>query len=443
MLQQEEENSSILSDGQARADLKKSKKLEIQDLKIQIIDFGSAPENNRISRDENAEKIEISEERILENYVQIETQSPKRSLKKPETKIDYFYGLDTLRVLLTFWIYIFHFASMGGLNGFGFATWITRGHFACELFFMLSGFLLTILYHKKFATDNWYEFSRQYAKFMITRFLRLWPLHAFTNYLFYHYEFTCSGTQFFHQLTMTQFLEPGSVITCNFPSWFVHQEFYACLFLPFVMNMVHRKKTGMLIATVFTIFFFLVHFGICIWSFGNPFFQSLFRMLPTVMLGLLIAYWYNRNTLKNYWHDILVLILIFTWGYVLNNSKISEIQFFIFGYALGTVIIYCVSKSVIFNFLSNNHTVKWFANMSFGIYIFQRFQLLWFWPVFKSIMSHDYFDEVFVILFLNFSLVLLFSITTFYLLEERMKASSQILGEYTDRVIDRFESPRI
>jgi peptidoglycan/LPS O-acetylase OafA/YrhL len=122
-----------------------------------------------------------------------------------------------------------------------------RGSLAVDLFFFLSGFVLTPVYRRHLDEDrNW----RIVSRFLWARFCRIYPASLFTIVVFM-LGFTVgnlpfpAGTSFTRRLIAALLLMQApwlDEIVVNSPSWSISAEWYAYLLFPFVAPMVCRLR---------------------------------------------------------------------------------------------------------------------------------------------------------------------------------------------------------
>src|SRR5690349_25057093 len=79
-------------------------------------------------------------------------------------------GLTGLRGIGAVWVLLFHWSWMR----YGQVPVLDRGYMGVDLFFLLSGFVLTHVYLKTLPLN-----VRAYRKFLIVRLARIYPLHLF------------------------------------------------------------------------------------------------------------------------------------------------------------------------------------------------------------------------------------------------------------------------
>ena len=153
-------------------------------------------------------------------------------------------ALTALRGLAAWWVVTFHFreALPSGTAAFIRAT-AGRGYLAVDLFFIISGYVISVNYANWFVTG---PTPRDYARFLLLRLSRLYPLHAVVLVLF-----------LINPLAVTLFSQHGAVAeprwgyfslsallmqnwgfttgtAWNVPAWSISTEWFAYLCFPFI-----------------------------------------------------------------------------------------------------------------------------------------------------------------------------------------------------------------
>jgi peptidoglycan/LPS O-acetylase OafA/YrhL len=209
-------------------------------------------------------------------------------------------SLTPLRGLAALWVILYHFTwqYFPQLNSEPFTHAVAKGYLAVDLFFMLSGFVLTHVYLSSFAEG---VTAKGYRKFIVARFARVYPLHLFILGIFVIAEFAfahgravmplegpLSVTAIFANLFMLQGLE-ASELSWNYPAWSISLEFAAYLLFPLALPLLwHAPKTLRLLLVP-------ALFGALVWlaigtedqlnQWSGP--LALMRCLPEFFLGSL------------------------------------------------------------------------------------------------------------------------------------------------------------
>jgi peptidoglycan/LPS O-acetylase OafA/YrhL len=91
-------------------------------------------------------------------------------------------SLTPLRGIAALWVVLYHYTAQyfPNLDITNYTQVIGKGYLAVDIFFMLSGFVMTHVYHRAFSES----ITNNYKNFLVARFARLYPLHVFILLLF-------------------------------------------------------------------------------------------------------------------------------------------------------------------------------------------------------------------------------------------------------------------
>lgn len=149
-----------------------------------------------------------------------------------------FDSLTGLRFILALWIAVFHLGDMYDHAGWGSHPFMKAGIARVDLFFVLSGFVLTHIYWAR--TEREFDFGR----FLQARFARLFPLHLLAlsiiaaMVVFGHLAgrvddvapYTVQGL--LANIFLLQAWGIPGAVAWNFPAWTVSAEFAGYLLFP-------------------------------------------------------------------------------------------------------------------------------------------------------------------------------------------------------------------
>ena len=185
----------------------------------------------------------------------------------------------------------------------------SRGYLAVDLFFFLSGFVLTHVYGGRLAHErNW----RVVGGFLWARFCRIYPASAFAasicalQFILGKVPFP-AGVSFQGQLicslTLMQvpWLDP---ILLNPPSWSISAEFYAYLMFPFLVPLLLRLRTSAAVALGVAL---LTAIAVSNQGFDDYHRGSgwpvLIRSVPEFTVGILAYRCYSLRVFGSFWKD--------------------------------------------------------------------------------------------------------------------------------------------
>ena len=230
--------------------------------------------------------------------------SPRARPKAPPRQLQ---SLTSLRGLAALWVVLFHYSAIyfPHLDISHYSHLISKGYLAVDLFFMLSGFVMTHVYYRAFSES----ITNHYRNFLVARIARLYPLHLVVLCLFVATALTSqllvymktgllegiplegprSFTAFIANLLMLQGLEAGK-LSWNYPAWSISVEFMAYLAFPFALPAIWRSRTAVKLALALMLFAAL---GLLAYVTNDDFNQwdgpiTLLRCLPEFILGTLL-----------------------------------------------------------------------------------------------------------------------------------------------------------
>jgi len=279
--------------------------------------------------------------------------------------MNYSKQLNGLRFFAVMLVLLFHFAHSIGSK-------ISAGYFGVNLFFVISGFLITTILLN--TTDT---FWKAYSNFLGRRFLRIVPVFYLTVVILFLLGNEYVGKHLFACLTFTFNYEmvknnlPNNSIT-HFWSLCIEMQFYL-LWPILIINL--KKKTSWLKWIILSLVLF---------SYSQFYFKivpswsaytwvgivSQFHALGIGAMGALFIYDNSipQEFFKNKWIEYLVLLLLLF--FLLTNYSLK----FIFCPILELfLVIKCYRFEFcnrMLSFLLNQKQVIYFGTISYGIYLF-------------------------------------------------------------------------
>ncbi|MDQ4038228.1 MAG: acyltransferase [Actinomycetota bacterium] len=162
-----------------------------------------------------------------------------------------------LRIFAAVWVMLLHFRDVTNTETWQFPLvdrLILQGQYGVDLFFVLSGFILSHVYFEQFkAKPSWYNLR----SFISFRFARLYPVHLATFLIMvtlFFGEILLSGESsapseryspavFISTLTMTHAWW-GVTVTPNLPAWSISAEWFAYLLFPILCLIIGRLRVA-------------------------------------------------------------------------------------------------------------------------------------------------------------------------------------------------------
>lgn len=301
----------------------------------------------------------------------------------------YYLGLDGLRAIAALIVVLFH------LN----AKIFFFGWIGVDLFFVLSGFLITNLIVQNLNSHNFIK------NFYIRRSLRIFPLYFIVTVPILLFLLILNKTnifEFLSYITYTQnFYEVNSrsylPLLGHTWSLAIEEQFY--LFYPFIFLIFkfdrNRIRTLFSLILISVVFRFIFSFqGYSVYWQSTLLFSRMDSLLIGGLLVLLVEYYnFSRQRLNQIFNVIIILStisLIFLYIYIgdyslinsiksfgnygLETSHLSHLKFtllsFIFVSIIGKISYSTSDKSQKVILVLENQTFKYLGKISYGIYFY-------------------------------------------------------------------------
>jgi peptidoglycan/LPS O-acetylase OafA/YrhL len=243
---------------------------------------------------------------------------------------------------------------------------ISKGGLGVEVFFVLSGFIMTVRYQSVFGNNFK---CRDYFSYAAKRLARIWPLHilcvlgmtigAIGSYYFLSSELEGSRFNVINVISsiflFSFYFE--SIVDINMPAWTLSAEMFAYILLPFVFY-AFRSNIGK----------FCIWASVCVFilTYTTPHLDAAYRLLCGYAMGVFIAeFLFRKLSLKTtlalcifsflcYWYTYSYIVLLFFFGC--------------------TVLILCRANPIFEKFPVSITVSTWLGRLSFPVYIVH-------WPV--------------------------------------------------------------
>ena len=284
-------------------------------------------------------------------------------------------ALTALRGIAAVTVLLYHSSFVAFNFAGGSPPWLwRRGSLAVDLFFFLSGFVLTHVYGRRLSEErNW----RTVSRFLWARFCRIYPASLFTTIVFV-LAFTIGKLPFPGSASFTgQLIAPLFLmqvpwlheVVINSPSWSISAEWYAYLLFPFVIPMIYRLRAFSAGAVCVALLIEIVMFH-TILSYRQPAegWGALVRALPEFTVGLFAYRYYTERLFRKIWDKDVVLIAIATTiaaGCLLGAPDSLAVIL------LPALLLAAVCNSGRAAGVLNATPLRWLGEVSYSVYIFQ------------------------------------------------------------------------
>lgn len=314
--------------------------------------------------------------------------------------VPYFEKLDVVRFFSAILVVIYHahqkwvanwhqlkiFTVNGdqqNLNAVGKAvhTGIMNGSFGVEVFFLISGFLITYLLLKEKAASG----GVNIFKFYIRRTLRIWPLYYFIilisplliNLVGQTYSPNYMANIFFYNNFDTMVNHYWVFPLAHFWSLCIEEHFY--LVWPLIIAFVPLRHLN-------KVFVFLICLSVFyrayLFLYTNepwyPLFLSTFSRFDVLVIGAILGLAHSRNPIRLNFSVMtrLSVYAVFLFFYCIDNVVVWDSLFaacfkkyFYISVATFAVLNFLFNEKPLMEFLDNK-VIRYFGKVSFGIYMY-------------------------------------------------------------------------
>jgi peptidoglycan/LPS O-acetylase OafA/YrhL len=313
----------------------------------------------------------------------------RSTTSRPQSAVSQLPSLTPLRGLAALWVVLFHYTALyfPSLDITGHSSLIGKGYLAVDLFFMLSGLVMTHVYYRAFCDSV----KDNYRSFMVARVARLYPLHLVVLLLFVAtallvqlLAYASTGTADAIPLTGTRSLAAAIAnifmlqglsaehLSWNYPSWSISVEFMAYLAFPLVLPAVWRAsgrvKLALLLAIGAALCAFTYLSGDDFNQWGGP--LVLLRCLPEFLLGALIYAAYRSGLFADWFEADAVALMTLAIVVVCLHLRAPDL------------LIVALFPVLVLAAVNNNRNVArainvaplvWLGEISYSLYLIHGF----------------------------------------------------------------------
>ncbi len=306
----------------------------------------------------------------------------------------YFKSLNGLRAISVIIVVISHLA--GKYNIFNYwnshdffrplAGFIADGQMGVNVFFIISGFLITSLLLNEEEIFKQISLKDFYAR----RILRIFPAYYFLLLVYFVLQsfkiIHIDNRSWLTSLTYTKDFYRGDWYTAHAWSLSIEEQFY--LLWPFVFIASKKFRSLMLVSVIFCVplIRIIIHFHEIPWIMGG---SSLFTRGDAIATGCLLAI--NKERISNVfqnkkWLGLWSFLILFAWTgtyLILDAHKIR--MGLVYGWLgvgdgiVANMLISVIMMSMVygpqnmFQILLNTKVLNWFGKLSYSIYLWQQF----------------------------------------------------------------------
>jgi peptidoglycan/LPS O-acetylase OafA/YrhL len=310
--------------------------------------------------------------------------------RAPSRRVEHLPSLTPLRGIGALWVTVFHFGlRFPNVHGsdYGF---VREGYLAVDMFFVLSGFVISHVYRDSFARECT---ERDYCDFLKARIARIYPLHFIMLMVFLaavaleNAAISLAGGRIgpvpltgersvaglFANLAMLQGLWARG-LSWNNPAWSISLEFIAYVLFPLLFTWLWRSRPrGKAIAGLLA---FVALVGLA-WHTGDNFNQwngilAILRCLPEFLLGVLVYIIYYEGLLARLLASDLALGLVLAALCALVHGVASDLGIVLL---FPWLIVAAVRNEGLLRHLLNAAPLRWLGDVSYSLYLVHWFVL--------------------------------------------------------------------
>lgn len=314
------------------------------------------------------------------------------------------YPLTSIRFLAAFLVVAYHslFFFIPSLDHPGvLKNAVSVGWLSVDLFFVLSGFILGVVYIRSRGSSR-----IDIRNFAAARFARIYPLYALSLAIDLPYAlakrfepgvnghtFKLLGLQIAAFVTMLQAWFPQIGNGWNIPSWSLSAEAFFYLLFPFLALTMWKTKHPILVCVLLFLTAAALPFANH-YKFHSAFLESLFPWnpllkLPEFLMGVVVAGRADRLPER-----LAPYLTVTTGGIILSIVLFSSRVPYVIWYGAGPLFAVFVmalsrSKGLIERILSTTWLVV-LGRASYAIYLLHYPVLHWFSGIFRKFLGHHH-----------------------------------------------------
>jgi peptidoglycan/LPS O-acetylase OafA/YrhL len=296
-----------------------------------------------------------------------------------------------LRGIAALWVVLYHYCGtaqfLPNLDMTPHSYLVSKGYLAVDLFFMLSGLVMTHVYHRAFCDSV----GRHYRGFLVARIARLYPLHIFVLALFVattiavqiatglatgRYEgMPLTGARSLIAILANVFMLQGLAagdLSWNYPAWSISVEFMAYLAFPLALPAIARAPQAcklLLGAALFAVLVWLAALtkgDLDQWD--GP--LTLVRCVPEFFIGTLLYFAFRDHAQRRWMRGDLAIMAVLAATLACLHCGAPDL---LIVSLLAALVLLAVSNTGVFAKLVNIGPLIWLGEISYSLYLVHGF----------------------------------------------------------------------
>ena len=289
--------------------------------------------------------------------------------------------LTAIRGLAALWVYLFHRSNLSSGSLF-FSQFAKDGYFGLDIFFILSGFIISYVHFDEFATVA--DVRKNAARFLQLRLSRVYPLYLLLLLAFVNFQPTSGAgvKDFLQHLLLLQSWGWSNNQVWNVPDWSISVEWLIYLAFPFFAHGIFAQARSIafnlvVLAGAMALWaFYLSALGVKIHDMVTPT-TCLPRGILNFIIGVALHNLYREKFLEKLPWDAIsvaaVAAILGTSGLRAHEVGLPEASMS----ALFALLIYALANIRGWaNYVFANRAVVYLGTISYSIYMLQWIYLL-------------------------------------------------------------------
>ena len=347
-------------------------------------------------------------------------------------------ALTGVRALAAWWVVLLH---LKGIFYYPFAElkewilpFISNGYMGVDLFFILSGFIISYNYADQFRNGA----LSNYFIFLWKRIARIYPVHLFVLLIFLVLVFLqerfdagfvwppstwqeptgYTVVEFFKNLFLVHGLDIPLTFSWNPPSWTLSAEWFAYLLFPLAaISTLKLRSRNFRLFAILSILVFICSLSFVL-DYKSFYYFTIVRIVCGFLLGCLAYRCYESGIGENFnWGKIILGSFILIGLSCLLSYQLHLRSWFIVPLLLVIVYGLAFDRGTFYKFFKSKFMMFW-GKVSFSLYMIHEVSILVVYRIFppQAMAEIGLFAKL-IIIGIHFGLIMVLSILTYKLIE--------------------------